>query len=91
MDLSSIIDILRGGQWVGWVATGLFSLSYVVKRELHLLLLQALAGTLWLAYAVLIGAMPLLIANAVVTGGALYKAQKLWRGAQKTLRGITSE
>lgn len=84
MTLSDVLDVLKSGEWVGWVATALFSLSYVVKRELHLLLLQALAGTLWLTYAIIIGALPVLIANAIVTGGALYKAQKLWR-AQKSL------
>lgn len=70
---------ITSGEWVGWVATGLFALSYLVKRPLHLLLLQATAGTLWIVYAVAIGAMPVLIANGVVTCGALYKAQSIWR------------
>jgi polyferredoxin len=74
-----ISTFIASGEWVGWVATALFAMSYIVKRPLHLLLLQATAGTLWIVYAIAIGALPVLIANGVVTFGALYKAQAIWR------------
>lgn len=77
-------QIFRSGEWVGWVATALFALSYIVARPLHLLLLQALAGTLWITYGAAIGAIPVVIANGVVTAGALYKAQAIWRGQRQT-------
>ena len=80
----SFYDWLTSGDWVGWVATALFAASYVVRRPLHLLLLQALAGTLWILYALAIGAMPVLIANLVVTTGALYKAFSLWRASSSS-------
>lgn len=72
-------EIFRSGEWVGWVATALFAVSYIVARPLHLLLLQALAGSLWITYGIAIGAIPVVIANGVVTLGALYKAQAIWR------------
>lgn len=75
--------LFRSGEWVGWVATGLFALSYLVARPLHLLLLQALAGTLWITYGAAIGAIPVVIANGVVTAGALYKAQGIWRSHKR--------
>lgn len=76
-------QLISSGEWVGWVATGLFALSYLVARPLHLLLLQALAGGLWITYGLALGAMPVVIANAVVTSGALYKAQAIWRSQGK--------
>jgi len=79
MNAATVMNFLQSGQWVGWVATGLFALSYLVKRPLNLLLLQALAGTLWIIYGAAIGAGPVVIANGVVTTGALYKAQAIWR------------
>lgn len=75
--------LLETGEWVGWVATALFALSYIVARPLHLLLLQALAGSLWIAYGTAIGAMPVVIANGVVTTGALYKAWNTWRASAR--------
>jgi hypothetical protein len=64
---------------VGWVATALFGLSYLVERPLHLLLLQASAGALWVIYGAVLGAAPVVVDNGVVALGALYKAQDSWR------------
>jgi len=79
MNAATLLEIWHSGEWVGWVATALFALSYLVDRPLHLLLLQALAGALWVIYGAVLGAAPVVVDNGVVAAGALYKAQDTWR------------
>ena len=67
-------------QWIGWLATGLFALSYFVRQEFNLLRLQTVSACLWITYGLAIGAMPVVIANVVVASGASLKAFRLWRG-----------
>jgi hypothetical protein len=65
--------------WVGWVATGLFTLSYFVKRRGTLLRLQAVAAAVWLTYGILLNAMPVIVANVIVTLSAGIGAFRAWR------------
>lgn len=57
---------------IGWVATVVFVCSYFAKSPARLRAIQGGAAILWIIYGVLIGAMPVIVANAVVTLAALY-------------------
>jgi inner membrane protein len=59
---------------IGWVATALFAASYFCKRPGALRRVQALAALLWIGYGVLLHAWPVIIANLVVAGVALYSS-----------------
>jgi uncharacterized integral membrane protein len=56
---------------LGWTATAVFAVSYFCKRPEALRRVQALAALLWIGYGVLIGALPVIVANLVVAAMAL--------------------
>ena len=60
--------------WIGWVATAIFASSYFCKRPGTLRRIQALASLLWIGYGLLIHALPVIVANLVVAGVALYSS-----------------
>ncbi|MBZ5595023.1 MAG: hypothetical protein LAP39_22500 [Acidobacteriia bacterium] len=62
--------------WIGWVATATFASSYFCKRPAVLRRVQGLAALLWMSYGLLIHALPVIVANAVVAGLALFSS--LW-------------
>ena len=57
---------------LGWIATAVFTSSYLAKKPSTLRIIQAVAAALWIAYGVLIHAMPVVVANALVAAAALY-------------------
>jgi hypothetical protein len=57
-------------EWLGWFATAVFVLSYFCSRPEALRAFQMLGATLWVAYGVLIGASPVVVANLLVFGAA---------------------
>ena len=59
---------------IGWVATGLFAFSYFCKGAGTLRRVQAAAAVLWIVYGVLIHALPVIVANVVVAGVAIYSS-----------------
>ena len=59
-------------EWVGWAATALFASSYFFKQPLALRKVQAGAASLWVIYGLIIHAFPVVVANVVVAGVALY-------------------
>jgi hypothetical protein len=63
---------------VGWLATAVFALSYFVRDPAAMRRVQALAAGIWMAYGVLIGSAPVVGANLIVTGLALFSS---WRPA----------
>lgn len=63
---------------LGWLATAAFALSYFCSAT-RLRLLQGLAALMWIGYGVMIRAVPVIVANLIVSGLALYSAL---RGAQ---------
>ncbi len=65
--------------WIGWVATAAFTSSYFTRNPIRIRAIQAVAAALWLAYGVIIGAMPVIVANILVVGAALFT---LWRERQ---------
>jgi hypothetical protein len=60
--------------WIGWVATATFASSYFCKRPAALRRVQGLAALLWMSYGVLIHALPVIVANAVVAGFAVFSS-----------------
>jgi hypothetical protein len=71
---------------LGWVATCVFAASYFFREASALRKIQAVAACLWIIYGVAIGAVPVVVANVIVAGAALYSS--LW--GRKTPGGAVS-
>lgn len=59
---------------IGWIATAVFSTSYFFKGASTLRWIQAGAALLWVAYGLLIHAMPVVVANVIVASAAVYSS-----------------
>jgi uncharacterized protein with PQ loop repeat len=57
---------------LGWIATAVFTCSYMAKKPATLRIIQAVAALLWITYGFLIHAMPVVVANALVAAAAVY-------------------
>jgi hypothetical protein len=60
--------------WIGWIATAIFVSSYACKDPMALRRIQALAAGLWVAYGMVIHATPVVVANLLVAGIAIYSS-----------------
>jgi len=60
--------------WIGWIATAVFAASYFCKGPAALRRVQAVAACLWVTYGVIIHAPPVIVANLVVAGVAVYSS-----------------
>ncbi|MGH7510370.1 MAG: hypothetical protein ACREMZ_12995 [Gemmatimonadales bacterium] len=60
--------------WIGWVATAIFLSSYRCKHPAALRRVQALAAGLWVVYGAIIHATPVIVANLLVAGIAIYSS-----------------
>jgi hypothetical protein len=60
--------------WIGWLATAVFAVSYFCRNSAVMRRIQGLAALLWLSYGLLIGSKPLVVANAIVAGLALFSS-----------------
>jgi inner membrane protein len=60
--------------WIGWLATFIFLASYNSKDQGKLRRLQALAAVLWVVYGAILHAVPIVVANLLVAGVALYSS-----------------
>ena len=71
---------------IGWLATAVFASSYLFRQPLMLRWIQAGAALLWVIYGVAIDAVPVVVANLIVAGAALYSsfAQRETEGRSKT-------
>jgi hypothetical protein len=61
---------------VGWLATAVFVVSYRFRDQRTLRWVQALAAVLWVAYGLARQAMPVVIANLLVAGMAVYSSRQ---------------
>jgi len=59
---------------IGWVATALTASSYFARRQALLRRTQACAAALWLVYGAFIHSMPVITANVIVGGVALWSS-----------------
>ena len=57
-------------EWIGWMATGVFTSSYLFKRADSLRLVQMIAALMWIGYGVLVNARPVIVANLLGLGAA---------------------
>jgi hypothetical protein len=57
---------------LGWVATSVFVASYFFAKPAALRAVQMTGATLWIAYGFLIGAVPVIAANALVFAAAAW-------------------
>jgi len=62
--------------WIGWVATAVFMVSYFVKGPIQLRRVQGVAAGLWALYGVLIHSLPVIVANILVAGVAIASSIK---------------
>jgi len=60
---------------VSWAATVAFTASYFFP-ERPMRVLQLLGAALWLGYGVLLGEAPIIVANALVLGAALWTLRR---------------
>jgi hypothetical protein len=60
--------------WIGWLATAIFLASYSCKDQGQLRRVQALAAVLWVVYGSILHAVPIVVANLLVAGVALYSS-----------------
>jgi hypothetical protein len=65
---------MRSLDWIGWIATAVFSCSYFVRGSNMLRRIQACAALMWVVYGFLIGAMPVVVANVIVAAAAVYSS-----------------
>jgi uncharacterized protein with PQ loop repeat len=70
---------------LGWVATSLFTVSFFVKTEVNLLRAQMFAAGLWMLYGVLIDKTPVVVANALVASGSIYKQVMVYMHSRRKL------
>ena len=61
-------------EWVGWVATLVFAISYFFRNPKSLRWIQALAALLWIAYGMSIHARPVIVSNVIVATAAVYSS-----------------
>jgi hypothetical protein len=61
---------------LGWVATGVFVMSYFFAKPSLLRGVQMLGALLWVAYGVLIHASPVIVANVLVFSAAAWTTFK---------------
>jgi hypothetical protein len=57
---------------LGWSATAMFVASYFLVRPMALRTAQMLGALLWMIYGGLIGAPPVIVANALVIAAAAW-------------------
>jgi hypothetical protein len=57
---------------LGWVATAVFVASYFFAKPAALRAAQMLGAALWIVYGCLIGAIPVIAANALVLSAAAW-------------------
>jgi hypothetical protein len=60
--------------WIGWIATSIFVSSYLCKSPLTLRRVQAAAACLWVVYGAILHATPVIVANLLVAGIAIYSS-----------------
>ena len=72
---------------IGWVATAIFSSSYLIRQPATLRRIQAGAACLWIVYGFAIGAEPVIVANVIVAAAALGSSLSLPGDRLRSLLG----
>jgi hypothetical protein len=61
---------------LGWIATAIFVGSYFFTRPALLRATQMAGAALWIVYGVLIGAIPVVVANGLVFAAAAWTLER---------------
>lgn len=69
--------------WIGWVATAIFALSYIAKSAQTLRRVQAVAACLWIGYGVAVSAAPVVVANVIVAAVAVLSSRRKSGGSER--------
>jgi hypothetical protein len=56
--------------WIGWIATAVFTSSYFFKRAGSIRIVQMIGALMWLGYGVLVDARPVIVANLLAVAAA---------------------
>jgi hypothetical protein len=67
---------------IGWAATAIFLASYSCADPRKLRLMQAAAALVWAGYGAMLHAIPIIAANLLVAGVAVYSAVQGLRQAR---------
>ena len=62
---------------VGYLATGVVLCSYLFKNPSTLRRIQALGAVVWMLYGVLLHSGPVIVANLLIVGIALWSSVKV--------------
>ena len=79
MTVSAVVDYL------GWIATGVFVLSYFCSSPAGLRSLQMAGALLWIAYGTIISASPVIVANILVFMAAAWSTVRMRRMQNRNL------
>jgi hypothetical protein len=71
---------------LGWTATAVFVGSYFFSRPSLLRAAQMIGAVLWITYGVLIGASPVIVANAMVFSAAAWTMFRRTRRSDQSQR-----
>ena len=71
---------------LGWIATTVFVASYFFSRPGLLRATQMGGATLWIAYGIAIGAVPVIVANGLVFSAAAWTLGRQWRAGIRLKR-----
>lgn len=63
--------MMQNVDFIGWLATAVFLVSYFTKGPKGLRRVQGVAAGLWAVYGVLIHSLPVIVANVLVAGVAV--------------------
>lgn len=63
-------------EWIGWVATAVFGVSYLFRAPERLRRIQALAACLWIIYGVQVNSRPVVAANGIVAAIAILSSRR---------------
>jgi hypothetical protein len=64
-----------GYDWLGWLATAVFAVSYFTKQPVTLRRVQGIAALVWASYGVAIHALPIIVANVIVAAVAVWTSR----------------
>jgi hypothetical protein len=63
-------------EYLGWAATAVFVASYFCRRVEVLRRVQIAGALMWVGYGLLLGASPVVVANLLVVGAAVWAAAR---------------
>jgi hypothetical protein len=73
---------------IGWIATSVFTASYLTTRPASLRRVQMAGASLWFGYGVVTRATPVMVANLLVLGAACWAEVRERRAARRAIGPI---